>query len=97
VKGASRLQRYNGLSKRKKQNSDFYKNCKEFFKQIEIDTDGLTGSELVAIDVNKFVKYWSSIWANPEVCNSSAAWINDKEACSYKVPVMVVNEFLLMM
>jgi hypothetical protein len=83
--------------KRKKQNSDFYKNCKEFFKQLETDTDGLIGSELGTIDVNKFDKYWSSIWANPEDCNSSAAWINDKETYSYRLPVMVVNEFLLMM
>ena len=97
MKGASRLQRYYELSKIKKQNSDFYNNCKEFFKQLEIDTDGLTGSELVTIDVNKFDEYWSSIWANPEDCNSSAAWINVQEKCSYKLPVMVVNEFLLMM
>jgi len=95
VKGASRLQRYNGLSKRKKHNSDFYKNCKEFFKQLETDTDGMIGSELITIDVNKFDKYGSSIWANPDDCNSSAAWNNDKEICSYKLPVMVVSEFLL--
>jgi len=96
LKGSSRQRRYNGISKRKKQNSDFYKNFKEFFKKLEIDADGLTGSESVTIDVNKFDEYWSSIWANPEDCNSSAAWINDKETCSYKLPVMVVNEFLLM-
>jgi hypothetical protein len=97
VKGVSRLHRYNEPSERRKQNSDFYKNCKNFCKQLETDTDGQTGGELVTIDVSKFDEYWSSIWANPEDCNLSAAWINDLETRIYKLPVMVVNESLLVM
>ena len=54
VKCVSRLRTtlYNEVSKIKKQNSVFHKNHKKFFQQLETDTDGQTGSELVNINVN---------------------------------------------
>jgi hypothetical protein len=55
----------------------------EFFKQLDTDNEGQTGSKLVTT---------SCIWANPEDYNSSAAWIKDLEACSQKLPVMAVNK-----
>ncbi|XP_030758944.1 uncharacterized protein LOC115884488 [Sitophilus oryzae] len=90
AKGA-RLSRFNATDKRKKQNNEFLKSQKQFFRKLE--NESAVQQDTAEVDVKAFGNYWSGVWAESERFNHDADWISTIEDKVLNVPRMVVNTF----
>lgn len=90
AKGA-RLRRYNEISKRKKQNSEFLSDRKKFFRELEKGAEQQQHIGSSEINTNEFQNYWSSLWSEAKHYNKDADWINNIERRSEEIGNMTVG------
>ncbi|XP_028163341.1 uncharacterized protein LOC114354934, partial [Ostrinia furnacalis] len=82
----SRLKRYNNCTLRKKQNTLFTNNEKQFYGQITLATQNTstTTDNNTTPTQEELKQFWSGIWANAVQHNSNAEWIkleSDENGC----------------
>ncbi|XP_047019155.1 uncharacterized protein LOC124637519 [Helicoverpa zea] len=75
----SRLKRYVTCTLRKKQNSRFVNNEKQFYRTLASNTQNNTSTEAQEIltpPAEELHRFWSGIWAEPVQHNADAEWLD---------------------